>query len=94
MVSRDIGCFCHVIFQVVKNGGCDLEVVTISVKPFPEFVGLVRNMELPFSDTNRTEVLSDIKVEGFCRAGAIFDCLLYTSPSPRDATLSRMPSSA
>ena len=24
----------------------------------------------------------------------ILDCLLYTSPSPRDATLSRMPSSA
>ena len=24
----------------------------------------------------------------------IFGCLLYTSPSPRDATLSRMPSSA
>ena len=24
----------------------------------------------------------------------IKDCLLYTSPSPRDATLSRMPSSA
>ena len=27
--------------------------------------------------------------------GKVFaDCLLYTSPSPRDATLSRMPSSA
>ena len=26
--------------------------------------------------------------------GMVFDCLLYTSPSPRDATLSRMPSSA
>ena len=25
---------------------------------------------------------------------ALWDCLLYTSPSPRDATLSRMPSSA
>ena len=25
---------------------------------------------------------------------AALDCLLYTSPSPRDATLSRMPSSA
>ena len=25
---------------------------------------------------------------------AIVTCLLYTSPSPRDATLSRMPSSA
>ena len=26
--------------------------------------------------------------------GAVVTCLLYTSPSPRDATLSRMPSSA
>ena len=26
--------------------------------------------------------------------GLNYDCLLYTSPSPRDATLSRMPSSA
>ena len=26
--------------------------------------------------------------------GRSSDCLLYTSPSPRDATLSRMPSSA
>ena len=25
---------------------------------------------------------------------SMMDCLLYTSPSPRDATLSRMPSSA
>ena len=24
----------------------------------------------------------------------VYNCLLYTSPSPRDATLSRMPSSA
>ena len=29
-----------------------------------------------------------------CTAGSPCDCLLYTSPSPRDATLSRMPSSA
>ena len=27
-------------------------------------------------------------------SGESYDCLLYTSPSPRDATLSRMPSSA
>ena len=26
--------------------------------------------------------------------GRVYGCLLYTSPSPRDATLSRMPSSA
>ena len=28
------------------------------------------------------------------KSGDYEDCLLYTSPSPRDATLSRMPSSA
>ena len=28
------------------------------------------------------------------RLAAIYACLLYTSPSPRDATLSPMPSSA
>ena len=29
-----------------------------------------------------------------CACGKYRGCLLYTSPSPRDATLSRMPSSA
>ena len=29
-----------------------------------------------------------------CNIALILGCLLYTSPSPRDATLSRMPSSA
>ena len=32
------------------------------------------------------------KVDPYLRP--LYDCLLYTSPSPRDATLSRMPSSA
>ena len=32
---------------------------------------------------------------GIMRGGApIIDCLLYTSPSPRDRSVSRMPSSA
>ena len=37
----------------------------------------------------------DTTVQGLMEANPhIKDCLLYTSPSPRDATLSRMPSSA
>ena len=36
-------------------------------------------------------VLKETSKEATCCGG---DCLLYTSPSPRDATLSRMPSSA
>ena len=34
------------------------------------------------------------KFHGLVSDGVINNCLLYTSPSPRDATLSRMPSSA
>ena len=35
--------------------------------------------------------MADIRTDAFT---AVEGCLLYTSPSPRDATLSRMPSSA
>ena len=40
--------------------------------------------------------LEDGKLVALSRNGGelLWDCLLYTSPSPRDATLSRMPSSA
>ena len=37
--------------------------------------------------------LVNVAFEG-STAGMVMTCLLYTSPSPRDATLSRMPSSA
>ena len=43
---------------------------------------------------NKTEEAIDrlTKIAEHCRD--LYCCLLYTSPSPRDATLSRMPSSA
>ena len=41
---------------------------------------------------NRTGQLCSKCINGY--APAVYSCLLYTSPSPRDATLSRMPSSA
>ena len=36
----------------------------------------------------------EIEPDGFTLAKGLGGCLLYTSPSPRDATLYRMPSSA
>ena len=36
----------------------------------------------------------DSPLKGQSILGDMYGCLLYTSPSPRDATLSRMPSSA
>ena len=38
---------------------------------------------------SETEIVKPALLVDLCQ-----DCLLYTSPSPRDATLSRMPSSA
>ena len=38
--------------------------------------------------------IKSISVEGESGAGLVKVCLLYTSPSPRDRTRSRMPSSA
>ena len=46
-----------------------------------------------FSNNKKEEGtnITDAHIEDFAQA---WSCLLYTSPSPRDATLSRMPSSA
>ena len=43
-------------------------------------------------DSQTVRGLKDLTVLG--KSVNLEDCLLYTSPSPRDATLSRMPSSA
>ena len=41
----------------------------------------------------KVSVAKVLEQEGYI-AGHRYDCLLYTSPSPRDRTRSRMPSSA
>ena len=52
-------------------------------------------------DWNQNDMRKTYLTETECRKNEIINslqcikiCLLYTSPSPRDATLSRMPSSA
>ena len=46
--------------------------------------------ELKYSDV----IEQNLRVMDQTAISQCMDCLLYTSPSPRDATLSRMPSSA
>ena len=66
---------------------------------------LLQNLVNPNSPNNKIgiptargleflEAGSIIRCEGVQRCTKVISCLLYTSPSPRDATLSRMPSSA
>ena len=52
---------------------------------------------LSFKVQNKTEHIDEWLLythENFLKYYDVYLCLLYTSPSPRDATLSRMPSSA
>ena len=47
-----------------------------------------------YVDISVPNELRDELYEVWNQMGVFGSCLLYTSPSPRDATLSRMPSSA
>ena len=51
----------------------------------------IKNLLVSFKDFNGNQIQLD---EGWVLQSSVDSCLLYTSPSPRDATLSRMPSSA
>ena len=42
----------------------------------------------------RTEINGLTDIQEYCKTNSLMSCLLYTSPSPRDRTRSRMPSSA
>ena len=49
-----------------------------------------QGMEVTLIDSRRYPAMAT----SYANGGQLSACLLYTSPSPRDATLSRMPSSA
>ena len=66
-----------------------------------QFINLVRNGNIQGSAIDIGNAFFDdawiTPTSGFISADTavlLIACLLYTSPSPRDATLSRMPSSA
>ena len=52
------------------------------------------NAERGLADVLYTLVFDDVWANIAITVLVLYTCLLYTSPSPRDATLSRMPSSA
>ena len=56
--------------------------------------GFVLTEHRQFDDANDYRALEDEFGLLILKASEVETCLLYTSPSPRDATLSRMPSSA
>ena len=81
--------------EVVVNGVV-VEVVSNNFSiPYLEEVGIAITITENLMPTNNEITLNLLTING--AQDAIMtnnSCLLYTSPSPRDATLSRMPSSA
>ena len=65
----------------VEEAIVDYVLTEVIGPPHKFFIKTILNMQQAI---NRKKNFSDV----------LSDCLLYTSPSPRDATLSRMPSSA
>ena len=81
----DIDVFCDAMIVVVAG-----VEVTMAVSEADEELELVRVWL--GADESLADVLRLSEVDGVDTVGRA--CLLYTSPSPRDGLLSRMPSSA
>ena len=76
----------------------ELETDAEGIVPFTPFLSAYGGFQFQFvnfSDVN-DQVLPNFDAQKLTYGiiGLTGGCLLYTSPSPRDATLSRMPSSA
>ena len=94
-----------VITEVTK----ELEKIKGTNEQVLSFANQMKTLEKILGNQKQRGILGDIQLENLLAnvlppelfqmqysfsSGEAVDCLLYTSPSPRDATLSRMPSSA
>ena len=78
----------------VRRGGKPTVAVQFNPPPGvqPGLVGTVIDESADTIDVSASVI--DLAVRGFLQIEEVEACLLYTSPSPRDRTRSRMPSSA
>ena len=84
------------IVQLYQKLGGNLSEV-LGTKTNINFLGKGKSPELMLDMDINTDVLGVLprsKAVDELKNSVGYACLLYTSPSPRDATLSRMPSSA
>ena len=83
--------------KMVKEDPVRLELsLTPSYGKNPIIVGIVESLDLVARRDREGRLPRDLQGtwDWTVRHGKVSTCLLYTSPSPRDTILSRMPSSA
>ena len=86
----------NAVMQSQESGGVIINIASVSaVRPSPGTAayGAAKAGLLSLTQSLAVEWAPKVRVTAVT-AGMVKTCLLYTSPSPRDATLSRMPSSA
>ena len=88
------------LLNTIKNGAAISPQIARRIIKYFNPVADVQKRPLGNSLTEKEEQICRLVVDGKNYdeiapiMGLTINCLLYTSPSPRDATLSRMPSSA
>ena len=100
--SRDILETCSAAIPDAEGVPIDADLVAMAKNTGKEFLQLRTAQDGPDFISCRIDFLQDtdrlglVGSEGadLCQLGLFGSCLLYTSPSPRDGLLSRMPSSA
>ena len=85
----------HVFVEMLltfSHGGINEKILVNANEHLEFFESLAKNTMLAIASVNHPEKIFMIQLP---KPEKTYEaCLLYTSPSPRDATLSRMPSSA
>ena len=76
-------------YKILEDGGSSMDAVEFAVSEFEDSTLFNAGKGSVYNSDGVQEMDASI-MNGADRSA----CLLYTSPSPRDATLSRMPSSA
>ena len=98
-----VGCGQEEEIEKKKQRTINISTSPVQIYNFKDQESAIGTIEGLMDPTIRSEIASSVK-KIYTKTGTILkkgdliaqldDCLLYTSPSPRDGLLSRMPSSA
>ena len=95
-ISALVSAVAGVVFGIVNGVSSGISIIGIKVFPAVILGGLdsILGAVLGGMVIGILENLAQYLDVQFLEVGNLYNCLLYTSPSPRDRTRSRMPSSA